>query len=252
MYGFWDAVSVLAAIAASTSRIKVGSWVFPSLFHDPAMVAKRAATIDEISGGRFVLGFGAGDVATASRAFGRPDDHVYERFEEALRILVPLLRDGRADVRGTYWHVHDLPQIPPGPRPGRIPLLLAAHGPKGYRNAARLADIWSCYALRSGDADEFRPRLEAFEAACVEVGRDPRSVGRSAGIVVAPLATDPDSVPALYGRPAVGPPGRIAATFRSLADVGFTQIEVMLEPMTVEALDALAPALALLDASPAA
>src|SRR5262249_44881540 len=138
-----DAIVLLAAIAASTSRIKLGSWVLASLYRDPGITAKQAATIDEVSGGRFVLGIGAGGAGTASRAFGFNDDHVYERFEEALQVLVPLLKTGRADFDGTYRRARDLPQLPPGPRPGAIPLLLAAHGPRGYRHAARVADIWS-------------------------------------------------------------------------------------------------------------
>lgn len=248
IFGFWDAGAVLAGFAAVTSRIKVGSWVFPSLFRDPALVAKQAATIDEISSGRFILGYGAGDVATASRAFGLPDDHVYERFEEALEIIVPLLRAGHATFEGSYRRVRDLPQLPPGPRPGSIPLLLAAHGPRGYRHAARHADIWSCYAVGSGDAEEFRPRVTAFEAACAEVGRDPATVGRSAGIVVAPLARKSDDVRVLYGTATTGPAVRIGEALRSLRDAGLTQVEMMLEPMTMEALEALAEALPLLDA----
>jgi alkanesulfonate monooxygenase SsuD/methylene tetrahydromethanopterin reductase-like flavin-dependent oxidoreductase (luciferase family) len=248
IHGWWDAIALLAAIAASTSRIKVGSWVLASLYRDPGITAKQAATIDEISGGRFVLGIGAGSAGTASRAFGFEDDHVYERFEEALEILVPLLRAGRAEFEGTYRRARDLPQLPGGPRPGAIPILLAAHGSRGYRHAARLADIWSCYQLESGDAAELGPRIRALEAACLEVGRDPETIGRSAGIIVAPLARDDEVVTTMYGRAITGPAERIATSVRALGQAGFTQVELWPEPMTGDALDAMAPVVGMLDA----
>ncbi len=246
--GAWDAVAMLGAIAAATSRIAVGSWVLSALYREPGLVAKQAATLDEISGGRFVLGIGAGFAGTASRAFGIADDHVYERFEEALQVLVPLLRDGRASFEGTYHTARDLPQLPAGPRPGGIPILMAAHGPRGYRHAARLSDTWSCYQLERGDVAELAPRVRAFEAACAEMGRDPATIGRSAGIVVAPLATPGEVVQSAYGAATSGPAERIAEAIRSLGEVGFTQVELMVEPVSVAAIEALAPVLELLDA----
>ena len=246
--GGWEAIAVLAGLAASTSRIKIGSYVLASVFREPGMVAKQAATIDAISGGRFVLGFGAGEAGTASQAFGFPHDHAYERFEDALAILIPLLRSGRADFEGDYRQARDLPQVPAGPRPGRIPIMLAAHGPRGYRHAARQADIWSCYQLTTGDTAEFAPRVEALEAACIEVGRDPTTIGRSAGIVVAPLAAPHEEVSTPYGRATSGPAERIADAVRALREVGYSQVELMVEPITPAALDALAPVVAMLRA----
>jgi alkanesulfonate monooxygenase SsuD/methylene tetrahydromethanopterin reductase-like flavin-dependent oxidoreductase (luciferase family) len=151
-FGFWDGIAIPAALAA--------------------------ATIDEISGGRFILGLGAGHPGSGAKAFGLPEDHIYQRFEVALEIVVPLLRLGRADLEGTYHVARDLVQLPAGPRPGGIPILLAGHGPKGYRHAARLADIWSCYAEERSDVAELGPRVVDFDAACAEVGRDPATAGR--------------------------------------------------------------------------
>ena len=111
-YGFWDGVAIPAAIAASTSRIKIGTWVLSSLHRNPGITATVAATIDAISGGRFVLGLGAGPPGRAAHAFGLPEDHVYDRFEEALQIVVPLLREGRADFDGSYHVARDLVQLP--------------------------------------------------------------------------------------------------------------------------------------------
>ena len=245
-YGFWDGIAIPAALAAATSRIKIGTWVLSSLHRNPGIAAKAAATIDEISGGRFVLGLGAGHPGSGARAFGMHEDHVYQRFEEALEIVVPLLRAGRADFEGTYHVARDLPQLPAGPRPGRIPILLAGHGPKGYRHAARLADVWSCYAEERSDLLELGPRVVDFEAACAEVGRDPATIGRSAGVVVAPL--EPAGTSGAFGTMIGGSADQIADAFRSFRAAGFTQLEFMLHPQTAEALEAMVPVLERLDA----
>ena len=245
-YGFWDGVAICAGLAAATSRIKIGTWVMSALQRNPGMIAKNAATIDEISGGRFVLGLGAGHAGSGARAFGLPEEDIYDRFEESLQIIVPLLRTGRADFAGTYHLARDLEQLPPGPRPISIPLLMAAHGHKGYRHAARHADIWSCYATERSDLTELGPRVAAFEAACLEVGRDPATAGRSAGVVVAPLADAP--YVGGFGTAITGSAEQIAATFRGFQAAGFTQLEMLVEPMTMAGLDAVAPVLELLDA----
>jgi alkanesulfonate monooxygenase SsuD/methylene tetrahydromethanopterin reductase-like flavin-dependent oxidoreductase (luciferase family) len=244
-YGFWDGIAIPAALAAATSRIKVGTWVLSSLHRNPGITAKAAETIDEISGGRLVLGLGAGHAGSGAHAFGLPEDHIYERFEEALEIVVPLLRRGQADFGGAYYVARDLEQLPRGPRPNGIPILLAAHGPKGYRHAARLADVWSCYAEGRSDVAELGPRVAAFEAACAEVGRDPSTIGRSAGVVVAPLEKSGTS--GMFGTMIGGSAQEIADSFRSFRAAGFTQLEFMLHPQTAAALEAMAPVLGLLD-----
>ncbi len=177
--GFWDGVAMAGAVAASTSRIKVGTWVMSALHRNPGVTAKVVETVDEISDGRFIFGLGAGHAWPGqAHAFGLPEDHIHARFDEALRILVPLLREGRADFEGTYHAARDLEHRPTGPRPGRIPLMLGGHGPKMLKLAATHADIWSAYSEQRDDVEEFVGKLAAFEAACAEVGRDPATVGR--------------------------------------------------------------------------
>jgi alkanesulfonate monooxygenase SsuD/methylene tetrahydromethanopterin reductase-like flavin-dependent oxidoreductase (luciferase family) len=245
--GFWDGVAMAGAIAAVTSRVRVGTWVMSALHRNPGIIAKAVETLDEISGGRFVFGLGAGhEWPGQARAFGLPEDHIYQRFEEALEIIVPLLRGGHADFEGTWHAARDLDQRPVGPRPDAIPIMLAGHGPKGLRHAARLADIWSCYAEERSDLDELEPRVTALEGACAEVGRDPATIGRSAGIEVAPLARA--GGPEAEGGAIVGPAMDIVDKFRAFHAAGYTQLEVMLEPQTTAGLDALAPVLELLDA----
>ena len=147
------------AVAAATSRIKVGTWVLSALHRNPGITAKAVETLDEISGGRFVFGLGSGHAGRQAHAFGLPEDHVIGRFEEAVEIIVPLLRDGRADFEGTFHAARDLEHRPVGPRPGRIPIMIGAEGPKMLRLAARHADIWSWYVEERSDLDEFGPRL---------------------------------------------------------------------------------------------
>ncbi len=243
--GFWDSVSMTGAVAAVTSRIKVGSWVLSALHRNPGIIAKTAETLDEISGGRFVFGLGAGHTAPGqAHSFGLPEDRTSSRFAEAVEVIVPLMRAGRADFEGTFHAAHDLPQLPQGPRPSRIPLMLAAQGPKGMRLAAQHADIWSCFAENRSDLVEFGPRIPAIEAACAEVGRDPTTIGRSAGVDIHPLEPKPSPNGAWIG----GSPEQMAGQLRSFRDGGYTQVALFPTPSTIAALEAIAPVLGLLRA----
>jgi alkanesulfonate monooxygenase SsuD/methylene tetrahydromethanopterin reductase-like flavin-dependent oxidoreductase (luciferase family) len=242
--GIWEGISMAGAIAATTSRVKVGTWVMSALHRNAGIIAKAVETLDEISGGRFVFGLGAGhEWPGQARSFGLPEDHIFARFEEALQIIVPLLRGGHADFEGTWHAARDLPQVPVGPRPGRIPLMIGGNGPKGQRNAARYADIWSSWAEERSNLDEFGPRLTSLEAVCAEVGRDPATIGRSAGVDVSPLQAVSENPNVIAGSPE-----EIAAALRALHEGGYTQLEIMPSPGSIEALEALAPVLELLDA----
>ncbi len=244
--GWWECVAMAGAVAAATSRIKVGTWVLSALHRNPGITAKAVETLDEISGGRVVFGLGSGHSGRQGHAFGLPEEHVFARFADAVEIIVPLLRQGRADYEGTYHAARDLEHRPVGPRPGRIPLLMGAKGPKMLQLAVRHADIWSWYVEERSDLTEFGPRLAALEAACVEFGRDPTTIGRSAGIVVEP--TSFTGAAEVVGAPVRGSGEEIADGLRAFRDAGFTQLELILWPPTLAALDAMAPVLALLDA----
>jgi alkanesulfonate monooxygenase SsuD/methylene tetrahydromethanopterin reductase-like flavin-dependent oxidoreductase (luciferase family) len=242
--GVWDGVSMAGAVAATTTRAKVGTWVLSTLHRNPGIIAKTAETLDEISGGRFVFGLGAGHTWPGqAHAFGLPEDNIFARFEEALQVIVPLLRTGRAEFEGVFHAARDLVQQPVGPRPNAIPLLIGGNGPKGQRHAALHADIWSGYVEERSHVDELGPRLATLDAICEEVGRDPATIGRGAGLSVNPLQRS-------GWRPAVisGPPQEIADALRSFRDVGFTQVDIMLGPGTLEAFEAMAPVLELVRA----
>ena len=245
VHGWWECVAMTGAVAAATSKVKVGTWVLSALHRNPGITAKAVETLDEISGGRFVLGLGSGHAGKQGHAFGLPEDHVIGRFEEALEIIVPLLRTGRADFEGTYHAARGLEQRPVGPRPGQIPIMMGAKGPRMLRLAATHSDIWSWYVEERSDLEEFGPRLAALEAACLEVGRDPASIGRSAGIIVEP--TEVTGAAEELAIPVRGSAEEIADELRAFSAGGFTQIEILLWPRTLAALDAMAPVLELLD-----
>jgi alkanesulfonate monooxygenase SsuD/methylene tetrahydromethanopterin reductase-like flavin-dependent oxidoreductase (luciferase family) len=244
--GWWEGVAMTGAVAAATSRVKVGTWVLSALHRNPGITAKAVETIDEISGGRFVFGLGAGHAGRQAHAFGLPEDHVYRRFEEALEIIVPLLRQGRADFEGTFHAARDLEHRPVGPRAGRIPIMIGAKGPKMLRLAALHADIWSWYVEERSDVVEFGPRLEALVAACIDAGRDPATIGKSAGIVVEPTAFGGSE--AVLGTPVRGSAEEIADALRAFGAAGFTHLELVVWPPTLAAIDAMAPVMQLLDA----
>ncbi len=246
--GFWECLSMAGAVAASTTRIEIGTWVLSALHRNPGLVAKAVETLDEISGGRFLFGFGSGHAGKQGETFGYPLDHTIGRYEEALQIIVPLLREGRADFSGEYHRAVKLEQRPRGPRPGRIPIMLGAHQPRTLGLAVQYADIWSDFARESSLPEAFEPVIAQLDAICAERGRDPASLGRSIGVIVELLDVHEAEEIGL-GVPITGSAAEVAATLRTFAQMGVTRIELMLWPNTPASLEAVAPVLELLDGS---
>jgi alkanesulfonate monooxygenase SsuD/methylene tetrahydromethanopterin reductase-like flavin-dependent oxidoreductase (luciferase family) len=246
--GWWECVAMTGAVAEATERIEVGTWVLSANQRNAALTVRAVETLDELSGGRFVFGLGAGSGDAEAKAFGLPLDHVVSRFEDALEIIMAMLRTGRADHDGPYHQARDLDSRPRGPRSGAIPLMLGAGGPRTIALAARHADIWSYYAQERSAPAEFTPRIRQLEAACTAIGRDPATIGRSAGIVVEP--TDATGSQAMgLGVPVRGSADQVADAIRAFATVGVTQVECMLWPATIATLEAMAPVLERLDRS---
>jgi alkanesulfonate monooxygenase SsuD/methylene tetrahydromethanopterin reductase-like flavin-dependent oxidoreductase (luciferase family) len=242
--GHWDGVSMAGAVAATTSTIRVGTWVLSALHRNPGIIAKTAETLDEISGGRFIFGLGAGHSWPGqAHAFGLPEERIFDRFDEALQVIIPLMRRGHAQLEGEFHAARDLPQLPVGPRPNAIPLLIGGNGPKGQRHAALHADIWSGYCEERASIEEMGPRLATLDAICEAVGRDPASIGRGAGVSVNPLE------PAGWRASVLsGPPEAIADGLRTFRDAGYSQVDLMLGPGTLAAFEAMAPVLELIRA----
>jgi probable F420-dependent oxidoreductase len=244
--GPWEAWTLLAALAATTSRVGLGPLVACAGFHPPGLIAKMAATLGELSGGRFVLGIGAGWNRTEFDAFGIPYDHRVARFEEAFGIVRRLLAGERVTERGGFWQVDDAVLLP---RPAhRVPIMVGSSGPRVLRTALPWADSWNTWFDLYGNTPAGFERESAKVTAAAEaVGRDPASVGRSACVLV---VTDrragerpiPDDCPPLEGdAPAM------AAGLRGLADAGAGEAILVVSPITEGSIRSLGPALAELD-----
>jgi alkanesulfonate monooxygenase SsuD/methylene tetrahydromethanopterin reductase-like flavin-dependent oxidoreductase (luciferase family) len=249
--GPWEAWTLLAAIAASTTRIELGPLVACTNFHNPALLAKQAVTIDELSGGRFVLGLGAGWNETEFRAYGYPYDHRIDRFEEAFTIIRTLLREGFIDFDGRWYQARDCELLPRGPRPGGPPLMIGSKGPRMLRATMTHADSWNAWFNDTQNRPEGIPAVRAVvDQACRDVGRDPAEVERTVAVLVRlPGGTgrlQGDSTQAAIA-PVDGDPSVLAETLRGFAREGIAHVQLVLDPITLDAIRAVAPALADLD-----
>src|ERR1051326_5649065 len=128
--GIWEGWTMLSALAEATARVEIGPLVLCNAFRHPASLAHLATTLDEVSHGRLILGVGAGWNEPEYQAFGLPFEHRVDRFEEALQILKPLLREGHVDFVGQYYQARDCDDVPRGRRTGGPPLLVGSEGPR--------------------------------------------------------------------------------------------------------------------------
>jgi len=200
-----------------------------------------AATLDEISGGRFILGLGAGWHQPEYDAFGYPFDHLASRFEEALQVIVPLLRQGQVDFQGHYYQVRNCVLRPRGPSPLGPPIWIGAGSPRLLHLAARYADGWK--TAWHSDTAAVKERYEQFKEVCAAVGRDPTLIALTAGIRVRLLSSGEDTraAPVLSGS-AEDTAGRL----QSFAEVGVTHLIVALEPKGLVGIEQFARILELL------
>jgi alkanesulfonate monooxygenase SsuD/methylene tetrahydromethanopterin reductase-like flavin-dependent oxidoreductase (luciferase family) len=180
--GIWESWTLLAALAEATERVEIGALVMCTAFRNPALLAKMADALDEISEGRLILGLGAGWHEPEFRAFGYPFDHLASRFEDALRIIAPLMRTGAVNYQGEYEQADECVSLPRGPRPTGPPILIGASRPRMLRLTAEFADAWNTCWL--GRASELPEKLEPMQAACAEVGRDPETLELTVGQIV--------------------------------------------------------------------
>jgi probable F420-dependent oxidoreductase len=249
--GPWEAWTLMAAIAAATSRVELGPLVACAGFHNPALLAKQAATIDEISAGRFVLGLGAGWNQVEFDAFGFPFDHRIDRFEEAFTIIATLLREGAIDFDGRYFQARDCELLPRGPRPTGPPLLIGSKGPRMLRIALPQADAWNVWWADTGNSPAGVPPLrDIVDDAARDVGRDPASIERT----VAVLVQLPGGAGRVDGsglaagvRALAGPASVIADELRAYAREGIGHVQLVVDPITTDSVRALGPVLLELD-----
>jgi probable F420-dependent oxidoreductase len=241
--GVWEAWTILAALAEATSRVELGTIVLCTPFRNPAVLAKMAATLEEVSAGRLILGLGAGWHRPEFEAFGIRFDHKVDRLEEALQIIVPLLRTGYVSFEGAHYRAIDCAIVPRGPRPNGPPIVIGAARPRMLRLTARYADGWN--TAWYGEAGALAAPRAALEAACAEEGRDPATLAVTVGVSVDYAApAGQGEAPENAEKALSGSPEEVAAGLRGFAEAGVAHVICALTPTNPASLAEFGKALA--------
>ncbi|MBF6592772.1 MAG: LLM class flavin-dependent oxidoreductase [Ktedonobacterales bacterium] len=239
--GIWECWTFLSALAEATTHPELGTVVACVPFRNPALLAKMAVTLDEVSGGRLILGIGAGWNAAEFEAFGVPFDHRATRFEEAVKIIKPLLTEGQVDFQGAHYAAKNGELAPRGPRPHGPPLMVGTTGPRMLRLTAQYADSWNMAWLST--APSIAEARGKMEAACQEVGRDPATMEVTALMALTfPDLGGPERPMAEYITGSADAPEQVAEHLLTYAHMGIAHLMLHVYPYTHTALDRLADA----------
>lgn len=214
VYECW---AVLPALAAVTRRVRIGTLVSPTSVHHPALLAKRTATIDRLSGGRMVLGIGAGWQVNEHQAYGielEPPGKRVSRFEEAIQIVRSLFTEDYTTFHGACYDINDAP-CDPKPVQSPLPILVGTRGPRMLRITARHADEWNTW----GSPEEAAVQRAALVAACEAVGRDPATMRTSVNAFIDLGGSAAPSGRALLS----GSAGQVADQLGRYAELGFDE-----------------------------
>jgi alkanesulfonate monooxygenase SsuD/methylene tetrahydromethanopterin reductase-like flavin-dependent oxidoreductase (luciferase family) len=223
--GPWDAWTQLAALAALTTRVELGPLVAATAFHPPGLLARMGASIDELSGGRFVFGIGAGWNEPEFRGFGIPFDHLASRFEESFEIVRRLLVGETVTFSGEFHRVDGAVLLPPPAR--RVPLMVGSNGARMLAATLPHVAAWNTWYSSYGNTVDGFAKLNAeIDAACGRAARDPRAVRRSACVLVTVGAGGER-----HDAPAV-PAERLPAHLAELADAGLDEAILVIDPVT--------------------
>ncbi len=229
--GPWEAWTLLAALAAVTERVQLGPLVACLNFHEPAVLAKLAATVDEVSSGRLVFGMGAGWNRTEFDAFGIPYDHRASRFEEAFDIVRRLLAGERVLAHG-QWHTVDDAVLMPAPS-NQIPLMVGSSGERVLAATLPYVDAWNTWFDWYGNtAEGFAAGTAKIDAACERAKRDPSTLVRSACVLVQLGDAGTERPPTPDVTPLGGSLDEIAHGIRAMADAGADEVIIVCDPIT--------------------
>jgi alkanesulfonate monooxygenase SsuD/methylene tetrahydromethanopterin reductase-like flavin-dependent oxidoreductase (luciferase family) len=250
-FGIWEGWSLLSALAATTNRVKLGTMVVCTGFRNPALLAKMADTVDEISGGRLILGLGAGWNKPEYDAFGYPFDHRVSRFEKAFQIIHSLLRTGSVDFEGRYYVARECELRPRGPRPKGASIMIGTTGERMLRLTARFADEWNLpFENRVEDAVAHFPMAEA---ACLAIGRDPESLARSILLYLNLPSHDRFPEPGwlteagILENPIGGSHEELTRSLRQFAAAGVAAVQLWINPLNTYGFEEFGRVLELLD-----
>jgi alkanesulfonate monooxygenase SsuD/methylene tetrahydromethanopterin reductase-like flavin-dependent oxidoreductase (luciferase family) len=239
----WEVWSVLAALAAITERVDLGPIVASTNFHSPVILARKAAAVQEISGGRLIFGVGAGSLLAEYPALGLPIDHQVSRFEESFEIMRRLFAGERFTYEGRYYQLTDtwLANVPAQP----MRWMIGSLGPRMLGITLPHVDGWNTHWSDDGvwnSADGFRQRNEMVDERCREAGRDPGSVWRSVEIYVALDGAHglPVDLPEQFAR--IEGTDAAAAALAAHDEAGADLVQVLVDPQTPAAVEQLAEA----------
>ncbi len=240
--GSWDAWTLMAAVAAAVPNLQIGPMVACTAYRNPGVIVKMTEMIDEISDGRFILGLGAGWHKPEYDGFGIPFEPRVTRFEEAMKIIHPLLRSGTADFQGRFYQANDGLNIPRGPRATGAPILIGSSGERMLRLLARYADAWN--SGWHNDAASVMDKLKRLDAACDAEGRARETVVRTAGLSIAMEGYTGSRPEPIEG--GIENKVKVMDDFRKL---DFRHLVCGLDPCTPASIRAFAPVIAAFDAT---
>lgn len=235
--GVWESTAISGALAAATTNIRFGQSVINSPYRSPSLTASTAETLNEISGGRYILGVGAGN-SNDYAEFGFPSDKRFSRFAEWIAVVHELLRTRHSTFTGTFHQTNDAELVLHGP--SEVPIVVAGGGPKMMRLVAQYASEWNWWTYdEQPDAAMARlaPIIEQLDDACDELGRDRSTLGRSLDVysVVPPGFDIPEG-----SNPIAGTADEMAAALTSFESIGVGEVRCNVVPQTVEAIEAMA------------
>jgi alkanesulfonate monooxygenase SsuD/methylene tetrahydromethanopterin reductase-like flavin-dependent oxidoreductase (luciferase family) len=229
--GQHEAWTIVSAVAAVTERVEIGTIVLCTSFRNPGLTAKMATTGDEVSDGRLILGLGAGWHDPEYDAFGYARDHRAARFEEAVRVIAPLVRGERVTFEGRYERANDA-ELAPAPK-RRIPILIACERPRMLRLTARYADAYNTAWYGAPD-ERLERQLAALGEALEAEGRDPATMTTTVGVV----ARDPSREPSGDDDDEfAGSVDELATALDAHEAIGVDHLIVVLQPMNEASLD---------------
>lgn len=234
MRGFWDAWTLIAAIAASVPDVALGPLVACTAYRNPGVIAKMTEMIQDISDGRFILGLGAGWHKPEYDQFGIRFEPRVSQFEEALEIIHGLVRNGEADLQGRFYQANEAVNLPRSAHREGPPILIGSVGDRMLRLLARYGDAWN--GGWQGSTDGVREKIAKLDAACAAVGRDPSTVVRTIGVNIAR-----EGYTGSRGNPFRGDTAETVTFLREVEALGFRHIVIGLDPCTPKSVEAFAP-----------
>ena len=244
--GPWEAWTQLAAVAAVTERVEIGPLVAALPFHNPAVLAKMAAGVDEISGGRLTVGVGAGWNEVEFRAFGLPYERRVARFAEQFEILRRLLAGERVDFHGEFYDLEGGEVLPPSARPGGPPLMVGSIGPRMMSITLPHVVAWNVWFDEfDNDPSRLHVPLSALERGCEAAGRDPATIEKTVALLVQ-FEGSPTRSNTL--NPVTGSPAEMAAALDAVARAGIDHVQLVLDPITEDSIERAAAVKGLLQA----